>query len=388
MIKELVVFKIDKMLRRLIKNIVFKTPFLLAFYKKKLIEKGNIVEYKQHCLDIDDANKVLLESVNIEEGFLVGIVKDDVFFADQNYVSPRSYFPKYERFLNSNNIKYEFFNILTSDWLEVSKKYDLIIWHTASDPNTQKIAKNKIYVLDKILQKKCLPSYDEIWGYEDKINAHYLYQAHGLPEIPTFVSHDRVEIEHFLANTKYPIISKLTTGSASFGVDKLDNKKQAVQLVNKIFGYNGLKTYFPFERQKDYVYFQQFISDATFDLRIITIGNQALGYYRYPNKGDFRASGAGNYEKKEIPNEALDLAFKVKKLYGASCLATDLLYSEKLNKYFIIESSIFIGVDTPNQLEIDGVPGIYNLLADGSYKFEKGKFWIQELTLKAFLEKI
>lgn len=375
------------MFRNILKRIVFSTPFLYSIYRNKMLQCGSIVEYKQHLEDIEIAEKVFLNDNINHIDYKVGIVKDDLFRGDENYVSPRSYFPKYERFLRNNNIKYEFYNILSSNWLEEAEKYDLIIWHTASDPCTQKIAKNKLYVLDKVLNKKCLPSYDEIWGYEDKVNAHYFYKAHDLPEIPTFVSHDKNDIISFLERTKYPIISKLTTGSASFGVEKINNKSEAMKLVNKVFSDKGLKTYFPFERQKNYVYFQQFIDDATYDLRVITVGNKAMGYYRFPNEGDFRASGAGNYAKKEIPVEALDLAFKVKELYGANFLATDLLYSEKEQQYYIIESSIFIGVDTPNQLEIDGIPGYYKRNSESSYEFVKGQYWIQELALKELIDK-
>lgn len=375
------------MFRSIVKKIVFNTPFLYKKYRNKLLANGSIVTYEDHVEKIDDSNIVLLANTEKLNDLKVGLVKDALFKDEERYLSPRSYFPKYERFLKNNAIPYDYYNILKSNWLEEAKQYDLIIWHTASDPSTQKIAKNKIYVLDKILKKKCLPSYDEIWGYEDKVNAHYFYKAHDLPEIPTFVSHDKEDIIQFLNQTKYPIISKLTTGSASFGVEKINNKAQAMKLVNKVFGDKGLKTYFPFERQKDYVYFQQFIDDATYDLRVITIGDKALGYYRYPNEGDFRASGAGNYAKKEIPAEALDLAFQVKELYGATCLATDLLYSEKEKKYYIIESSIFIGVDTPRQLEIDGISGYYQRIEDGTYQFNEGRYWIQELTLKEIFEK-
>ncbi|MEC4008536.1 hypothetical protein VSP77_13115 [Myroides odoratimimus] len=368
-------------LRSILKDIVLRTPFLLNKYIEKQKNLGIITTYEEHLLLLEEAEKVILSDTIVDKNFKIGLVKDDVFAYDRNFLYKRSYYPKYERFLKNNNLNYDYYNAFSSNWLEEAKKYDLIIWHTASDPCSQKMAKNKIYVLDKILNKKCLPSYDEIWGYEDKVNAHYFYKAHSLPEIPTYVSHDKEDVVSFLNETKYPIISKLTTGSASYGVEKINNKNEAMKLVNKVFGDKGLKTYFPFERQKNYVYFQQFIDDATYDLRVITVGDKALGYYRFPNEGDFRASGAGNYAKKEIPVEALDLAFKVKELYGANFLATDLLYSEKNKQYYIIESSIFIGVDTPRQLEIDGVSGYYKRNSESKYEFVKGKFWIQELAL-------
>lgn len=373
------------MFKQLFKEIILSSPFLIQKAKDYLIKKGEIVEYKEHVKAIDNADKVYLEEP-IDRQLKIGIVKDMVFKGDSKYIYTRSYYPKYERFLRSNNLGYEFYDVTAHDWIEKAKDLDIIIWHTPSDPNTQKVAKSKIYILDKVLGKRCLPSFDEIWGYEDKINAHYLYQCYNLPEIPTFVSHNKEDIMEYISKTRFPIISKLSTGSASFGVEKLNSKREASKLVNQIFSDKGHKTYFAFERQKNYVYFQEFIDDATFDLRIITIGNKAFGYYRFPNKGDFRASGAGNYAKKEIPVEALDLAFNVKKAYGATCLATDLLYSEKNKSYYIIESSIFFGVDTSRQLELNGIAGFYKQECIGNYTFVEGEFWVQELTLKEVIE--
>ncbi|GEM_PF-4506731 len=43
---------------------------------------------------------------------------------------------------------------------------------------------------------------------------------------------------------------------------------------------------------------------------------------------------------------------KVREAFSAICLATDFVYSEKRNQFLIIESSIFIGVDTCEQLSI------------------------------------
>src|SRR5690606_32348169 len=127
-----------------------------------------------------------------------------------------------------------------------------------------------------------------IWTYEDKINAHYLYKHHNLPELPTFVTHSKEDALDYVENCNCTIISKLVTGSSSHGVDKLNNRDEAKKLINQAFSYKGKKTYFPYQRQKDYVLFQEFVDDATFDLRIMVIGDKLFGYYRYPNKGDFR----------------------------------------------------------------------------------------------------
>lgn len=372
--------------KQVLKRFILSFPSFREKYKNKLIASGKIQKYEQHVAGLESAEKVFTPDAIKNKIGLIGLVRDAVFEYDEEYISTRSYFPKYERFLKNNNLSFEYYDILASDWIEKAEKFDSIIWHTDSDPITQDIAQNKIFVLEKLMGKKCLPSFDEIWSYENKINAHYCFKFYDLPEIPTYVSHSEKDAGRYLNEVSYPLISKLSTGSASFGVEKIDSKTNAKKLLEDVFGFKGRETYFPSVRQKDYVYFQEFMDDATYDLRIVTIGDKAFGYYRLPQAGDFKASGSGIYEKKEIPKEALDLAFQVYDKFGSVCLATDLLYSEKRKQFYIIESSIFIGVDTDEQLVVNGEPGVY-IRADNQYRFERGKFWIQELTLREFFER-
>ena len=132
--------------------------------------------------------------------------------------------------------------------------------------------------------------------------------------------------------------------------------------------------------------FQEYIDDAKFDLRVMIMGNKAFGYYRYPNKGDFRASGAGNYEKRAIPIEALKIAIDVKNNLHSRLMGVDLLFSTKRQKYYIIEASLFNQIDTPEQLVIDGIPGYYDISDINNIIFKPGKFWIHELVMDEIIK--
>ena len=373
------------MLNMYLRDIVLSNSLFKKIYTKYRSKITNDLMNEvqlEECLN--KADKVLLDK-GLSKDFRVGLVNINNSYADLGLVREREYYPKYERFLKKNNISYDFYNPLLSSWIEEAKHFDLIVWHTNSDPSTQEIAEGKVYILEK-MGIKCFPSFDEVWSYENKIRANYLYELYGLPSIPTFISHSKEEALDYLEKASFPIISKISTGSSSYGVDKIKSLEEGRKLVEQAFSYKGKETYFKYLSQKNYVYFQEFIEDATYDLRVICIGEELLGYYRYPNKGDFRASGAGNYEKKAIPTEALELAYQVRQRFGAACLATDFVYTEKLKQFLIIESSIFIGVDTCEQLSIDGVPGKYIRKEAGHYEFVPGRFWIQELALKYFIE--
>ncbi|WLP95222.1 RimK family alpha-L-glutamate ligase [Psychrobacter sp. M13] len=367
-----------------IRDVVLSNKLLKKAYtkyrNKTTNDLMNSVELDEY---LEKAEKVLLDKVPT---IVVGLVKGADSYSDIGLTRERDYYPKYERFLKNNNIVYEYYNPLLSNWMEQAERFDLIVWNTSSDPSTQEIAEGKIYILEQ-MGKKCLPSYNEVWSYENKIRANYLYELHDLPSIPTFISHSKSETLDYLAKAKFPIISKITTGSASYGVDKIDNLKEAKKLVNQVFSYKGKETYFKYINQKEYVYFQDFIEDATYDLRIMCVGEDLFGYYRYPNEGDFRASGAGNYQKKEIPVEALELAYQVYKAFGSNFLATDFVYSEKTKQFLIIESSVFIGVDSCEQLAINDVAGKYIRKSANEYDFVEGRFWVQELTLKNIIER-
>ncbi|MFZ2340222.1 MAG: hypothetical protein WAW07_10945 [Bacteroidales bacterium] len=330
-----------------------------------------------------DALPVVLEHV-IDNPY-VGLVKDLDYLNSPDFIPVRADWPKYERFLKFNNIHYSFYDVRSSQWMMDAMKYDVIIWHPYSSPVSREEAENKLYVLQNLLHKKCYPTFEEMWGYENKIRSYYLNSFYGLPVLPTFLTNSKNEALDFVNKSEYPLISKISTGSASNGVFKIANKKSGLKFVKACFSSRGRATYWPYLRQKNYLYLQRFINDAKYDLRIIVVGNKVFGYFRYAKKNDFRASGSGILEKKELPRDAMLLAIEAKRKYNTACLAVDLLYSERVKEYYIIETSIFFGIDTPEQLLVKGKPGYYEY-KDGKFDFREGRYWIQELVLKEYFD--
>jgi len=369
-------------MKQYLKSIIIKIPQLKNYYIRYYERRGSIVKISN--LNLNIADKVLLDKP-LKKSIFVGLVKDNETIYE-DYVLKRAYYPKYERFLKNNNIQYEYYDIHSDNWQKNAEHFDAIIWQTSSNLATLYHARNKIFVLEKLMGKNCLPRYEELWSYEDKINMHYLYKHHNLPEIPTFSTALKKEAQDFASNTNYPFISKIPTSSSSYGVEIVRSQRQANRIIEKVFSNRGRKTPWQYQRQKDYVLFQKFVT-AAYDLRVIIVGDKLFGYYRYPQKGDFRASGSGILEKKEVPIEALQIAYKVKEAFNTTILATDLLFNEKEKKYMIIESSISIGIDTCEQLKVNEIPGYYKRVSQNDFVFIEGRYWIQELALKEFLEK-
>ena len=84
------------------------------------------------------------------------------------------------------------------------------------------------------------------------------------------------------------------------------------------------------ERQKGYVYFQEFLPGNCFDTRITVIGDRAFAFRRMNRPGDFRASGSGRlrYETELIDKRCVQIAFEVTRRIGAQSLAFDFLFDE------------------------------------------------------------
>lgn len=360
----------------LFKRLLKKT----TFYKKWVIKKGVLKASADIESFINTALPVLLNAP-LESPPKVGIVKTQSFKLVEGYDNPRASWMRYERFCKNNNIPYGFLDLKKSDWLSEAQEFDLIVCHTEGDPAYQEMYESKVYILENFYNKKCFPSFHEVWQYENKVRSHYLYDLYNLPAIPTVVTYDENEAYQLGDKLGFPLILKNTIGAGSKGVEKIDNQSSLSKVVKSIFSDNGRKTIYPYQRQKNYIYAQKFIADAEFDLRIIIIGSNAFGYYRYPNVGDFRASGAGNYEKKAIPEEALKLAVKIRNKLDCRQIGVDLLYSKEDQEYLIIETSVFNQIDTPVQLEVNGIPGRYDVSDISDIKFIEGKFWIQELLM-------
>ncbi|WP_214079740.1 hypothetical protein [Mesotoga sp.] len=327
--------------------------------------------------DLEKTKKVELAIPDILKMPKVGLVKDK---------GEKSYWPKYERFLKNNEIPYGFYDIHSHNWLEQSNEFDLIVWRTASSASELDEARKKIFVLEKYMGKRCFPTFNMIMIYEDKAIQHFLMKLKGLSEIETYVSNSFEDALTLSKKLGVPLVSKVNPGSGSAGVELVKSHRAARKLVEKAFSYNGRWTYWPYLRQKDYVLFQKLQRNDGYDLRIIAIGNYVFGYYRDTPKHDFRASGMGKFRKEDIPVRAMDIARLVADEFDLPTVAVDFLYDSIEDKFYIIEVSSFIRVDTAEQLHVNGVPGVY-IFEDGKYRFEPGKFWIQELSLKVFIER-
>jgi len=347
-------------------------------FKRRMI-KAKLTE--GNYTPLNDAEHVTIDWPGGMPKPKIGVVKND---REHLLTLPTDCWPKYQRYLEHNDIPYEFFDISKSNWIEEALNFDVIVWRTDSDPATQRDAETKICFIENHLKKLCYPTYREIWSYEDKVRQYYLFKINNIPTVETFITNEKEEAIKFIEKAKFPVVSKITTGSGSLGVEIIKDKRAAKKFISKVFA-PGRNTYWTYLKQKDYVYFQEYIPDALYDLRVIVVGNMFFGYYRMRPENDFRASGAGLQESKEIPKEALMLAKEVKHKLNATMLGVDMIKSESQGEYKVIEASIFNQIDSAEESKIDGVPGYYEY-RNGNFMFKPGEYWMQELALNEVLK--
>jgi glutathione synthase/RimK-type ligase-like ATP-grasp enzyme len=326
--------------------------------------------------EIDDAEIVRIDwPTNIKKP-KIGIVQDEGIY-------PR--WTKYCRFFENNSFDYDLYNIHAHDWIERAGGYDIIVgffscafWHLQE-------MREKYHFLETYLGKTTYPSSGHANLYEDKCLESYIAKVYSVPFVTTYVSYDKANALSLVENLTYPVVSKIVPASGSIGVELVRTREQGRRVVEQAFSRNGRRTHLNCFRQKNYVYFQDYVPNDGYDIRAITVGKWAFGYYRRVLEGDFRASGMNQLESRELPVEALKIARDVNKIIRSPVLAVDMLRGLD-GRYRIIEfSPIFEIIDIPEQLSLNGVPGAYIFDGNESFRFVAKRYWVHELALREFL---
>ena len=303
----------------------------------------------------------------------VGLVRDGDIFP---------YWTKYRNFLVENQIDYEIYDIHRSDWRRRAAQFDLVVWRPMGFPSELDECRRKFYVLERHMGKVCYPCLDEALLYEDKILQYELLRLHDIPVIDTFVSHSREETVAGLSRWRYPAVWKIAAGSGSYGVELVPDRRTAERWVRRAFSFSGRRSYWPYMGQKDYVLVQPLVLNEGFDLRVLVVGDVAVGYYRQVPEGDFRASGMGLVDKVVLPTDAVKLARRAAQALDSPCLAVDML-RDTAGELLVIEVSAFIQMETPEQMMVNGVPGV---MVGDECRFRPCRVWMQELALERVLQ--
>ena len=210
---------------------------------------------------------------------------------------------------------------------------------------------------------KVFPNHATAWHFDDKVAQHFHLSGLGIPMPSAWLFTDKTDALRFADHVQYPIVFKLKRGAGAMNVCLVRDNKHAKRLIRLMFS-RGVRTqpvgetalralgrgagvsssrasllsrgrraasrllakWLDADRDRGYVFFQEFIPGNTHDTRVTIIGQRAFTFERQNRQGDFRASGSGHVrypEPNEVPLDMVGLAFAVCEKLKAQCLAFD-----------------------------------------------------------------
>ena len=321
---------------------------------------------------------------------------------------------KWIEYCQENNIAYKIVNCYDNNIIRQLDDCDALMWHFhQSNPKDVLFAKQLLYSL-QIAGKKVFPDFNTAWHFDDKLGQKYLLEAIGAPLVPSYVFYDINEALEWVEEADFPKVFKLRKGAGSAHVKLAETPKKARKLVNKAFG-RGFSQYDKIAnfkerwrkyrngktnlwnltkgilrigkttefakvagREKGYIYFQDFIPDNEYDIRVIVIDGKAFAIKRLVRHGDFRASGSGKalYEKHHFDEKTINLSLRVAEKLKTQSLSIDYVF--KNGKPLIVE----ISYGFPSKNFIEDCTGYW----DRDLNWHPGDFdaqgWMVETLLK------
>ena len=326
-----------------------------------------------------------------------------------------TYSDEWIQYCEKQSIQYKLVDCYQTDIIDQLRNCDALMWHfSQAIPKDVVFAKQFLFALETA-GKFVFPNFQTMWHFDDKIGQKYLLEAIGAPLVPSYVFYSKTEALQWIDETVFPKVFKLRGGASSENVKLVRTKEDAKKLVKRAFGkgFKQFNAYFYLkesirkyklgestvldiikktirlfkkleldkfsQREKGYIYFQDFIANNDFDIRLVVVNNKAFGEKRFVRKNDFRASGSHmrQYDKEIINEATLRISFEVARKLKLQCVAFDFVYEN--GNPMIVEISFGT---TPAAYK--PCPGYW----DSSLNFHEGTFDFCGWMVEDFVEKI
>ena len=281
--------------------------------------------------------------------------------------SKGSFSDRWIAYCKANEIAYKIVDCYQSDIMHQLDDCDALMWHINHQNSKDVLFAKQLLYSVHAAGKRVFPDYNTAWHFDDKVGQKYLLEAIGAPLVPTWIMYNKKDALVWAEKNSFPKVFKLRGGAGSANVRLAKTKSEAVQLIEKAFG-RGFSQYDSFGnlkerirkyklgktdifdvvkgfvriiyptkytmvagRERGYVYFQEFIPENNYDIRVIVIGDKAFAIKRMVRDDDFRASGSGNirYEKVNFEDTTIKLSFFLSCKLKSQCVAFDYVYQDK-----------------------------------------------------------
>jgi len=290
--------------------------------------------------------------------------------------SKTGFHPKWAAYCEKKGITYKLVDCRSNDIIKQLDGCYALMWHHSHIKSEDIIiAKQLLFALEHS-GFVTFPNFKTAWHFDDKVGQKFLFEQLHAPLVPSYVFLDRKVALQWADSATYPLVFKLRSGAGSSNVRLVKTKLDAKKLINRAFGkgfdvYNAfgsikeryrnwmngsaqfldvlkglgrltMKPPFSLVKGKEvgYIYFQEFLPDNAFDIRIVVIDQKAFGIKRMVRQHDFRASGSGDthYNQNEIDLRCVKIALDLTDKIESSSAAFDFVFDND-GKPWIVEVS-------------------------------------------------
>lgn len=325
---------------------------------------------------------------------------------------------RFIEFCEKEKIPYKIIDCYKSDIVTQLPKYSALVWHYSNFVISDMLEARNILMVASNMGLVTFPSLELNWHFDDKIAEMYALESVAAPMPQSWVFYLEDECVCWIRNkAKFPLVAKLKGGSGSNNVKLLKNRKEAIKYARRMFT-RGLaptpslayKAYSKFQSSKDismvvkrikkipeflntrrhgkmmpiekgYCYFQEFIPNDGYDLKVVVIGDKMTFCARNVRKNDFRASGGGDcyHDRSLLTDNVIDSAFRVANKLNMECIGFDYVVDRATGKGKIIE--MCYGFDYQVQFDL----GAY---VDRDHVWHEERVSVPDEIIKSIVKKV
>lgn len=329
-----------------------------------------------------------------------------------------SWTPRFVEYCELNNIPFEIVDCYRTDIISKLQNYSALIWNYSNFVIADILEARNIIQIASNIGLVTFPYPEMNWHFDDKVAEMYALQACEIQMPNSWVFYEEEACLQWLRNKAiFPIVAKLRCGSGSNNVKLIHNANEGTSYVKRMFsrGFDpspslAYKAYSKLQSSKDikmifsrvkkipeflntrrhakmmpvekgYCYFQEFVPNNGYDLKVVVIGDKITFCARNIRKNDFRASGGGDcyYDRKLLTDNVIDTAFSAAKKLRMDCVGFDFVVDNETGIGKIIE--MCYGFDYEVQMELGA-------WVDRDHKWHEEAVCVPDEIIKLTLKKI
>lgn len=279
-------------------------------------------------------------------------------------------------YCKESEIPFEVLDCYQSSIVGELTKYSALIWQYDNDVISDIMEARNVLQVAANLGLATFPYPEMNWHFDDKIAETYALQSVNAPIPKSWIFYLQDDCETWIkTEATFPLIAKLRCGSGSNNVKIIKNENEAIRYTRRMFtrGFDPApslqyKAISKFKSSKDlnmmvkrikkipeflntrrhakmmpiekgYCYFQEYIPNNGYDLKVVVIGDKLTFCSRNVRKHDFRASGGGdiNYERSLLTDDVIETAFTTAERLDMFCVGFDFVVDNTTGQGIIIE---------------------------------------------------